>query len=294
MILYIIPTYTCNLSCKSCYSKKYNDLYPEHMSWENFIAIYNKFSVRLQYVIFIGGEATNWKFINEAILFLKNKKVKTALITNGTKRPDVMPNSVTVNANNILIGSDSKIILENLNFYKMRGVSISLRYNIDSQFHKYLHDATQYGINYAHSISLSVLYPLQDNRLIVGDTLYNLAKSTLEKGIRTVISRATPLCLFTNEQRDFLKKNCRLRGTCSLPTNSLVINPDGFSAQPCVELEIIENINYFSIKEIMAKYKIETNNLKNYLPNICSECDFFKQNECHGGCLSYKKEQERT
>src|SRR5659263_38038 len=118
--------------------------------------------------------------------------------------------------------------------------------------------------------------------------IFDLSKKIYSEYIPVKISRATPLCLFNQKQRDFLISNCKLKGKCSLPTNSLVINPDGQTIQPCVELHIRHDISELSKTKPKNIFVKDINILKsNRQSTKCSNCNFYSNDECWGGCLSY-------
>lgn len=288
MLIYIIPTYECNLNCRFCYAQKYKNIYTESLSWDKFIGIYKKFSCSLDRVAFIGGEAVKWKFINEAILYLKNKNINVSLFTNGVDILNAMPDNVIINASNIINMLQSEKIVNNINAYKKNNVKVTLRYNVDENFFVHINNSVEIAKRYADAVSLSVLFPIDYGNKIIGNNLFLLAKELQDNKIKTRISRATPMCLFTDNQRTFLENNCNMRSTCSLPSNALVINPDGISAQPCVELAIIKNINVFPDEHIKNLYKSEINEIKNSVSDVCKKCKFFAEKKCYGGCLAYK------
>lgn len=288
ILLYIIPTYECNLNCKSCYAQKYKDVYKECLTWGKFVGIYNKFSDTVDRVAFIGGEAIKWKFIDEAILFLKNKNIKVSLFSNGIEIPKVMPDHVILNASDFLFGVHSEIIAHNIDRYKSQRVKVTLRFNIDNNFENHIIKAISISKRYADFVSISPLFPVKYHDMLIGNSIYMLAKELINNKIRPRVSRAIPLCLFTEQQRIYLEKNCNLRGVCSLPTSSLVINPDGISTQPCVELPIVKKINTLSAQEIKEKYRSEIDILRNKVSYECVRCYFYKEKKCFGGCLAYK------
>jgi len=116
---------------------------------------------------------------------------------------------------------------------------------------------------------------------------FDLSAKLYSESIPIAISRATPLCLFTQKQRNFLISNCKLKGKCSLPTNSLVINPDGQTIQPCIELftnhdisELLEN----QPKKVFAKDLIKIKSSRN---SKCITCKDYVNGVCWGGCLYY-------
>ncbi len=287
MQIYIIPTYECNLDCKSCYAKKNQQRFPQYLSWKDFTTIYEKFKFDSNNFLFIGGEATKWKFINEAILFLKNKDKNITLFSNGIEMINSMPNNIIINGNNLFDNEYSSVILNNIGLYKKKKVNVILRYNISEYFKNHVQDAINFAEKYADSVSLSVLFPVDKSDINIGQLVYQIAKELSLKKIRVKIARATPLCLFSVDQRVYLEENCSLKGRCALPTNSIVINPDGKSVQPCVELSIIKDIDCFSKSSAKILFKNEINSIIKRADNECSNCEMYKNQKCVGGCLSY-------
>lgn len=288
MHVYIVPTYECNLDCNRCYSKKFLEEFDQYLSWECFIHIFTLFRKECNSFSFIGGEPAKWKFINEAILFLKNKKKKVTVFTNCTIPIQARPTNMVVNGTNIFIKDLSNTIIKQLQQYKYQGIKICLRFNIDDQFtDAMINNAVAISRNFANSVSVSILFPAKFTRTI-GNSVYSLCNELISNGVKVRISRATPLCIFSEEQRKFLEIQCGLSGQCPLPTNSIVIHPDGKSIQPCVELELRKNINDLikaASKDIFGE---EIDKIKKKENLKCAGCELFKTNKCCGGCISYK------
>jgi len=285
--IYIIPTYSCNLKCKKCYSEKYLEDFPDYLSWAKFIDLYKLFGTKYNNFAFIGGEPTKWKFINESILFLHNKNKYVNIFTNGIIPLQVVPNNVIINANNIFNLELKESIIRNILYYKRNRAKIRLRFNIGDDFKsEHVDEAILLSNNYADSVSISVLYPMTNSESL-GNKIYEISKKLYSKSIPVTISRATPLCLFDQEQRNFLKTHCKLKGKCPLPTNSIVVNPDGNTIQPCVELQLQHRITDLSKIQPKKIFNDELNKLKINHYSKCNECDFFLNDECWGGCLSY-------
>ena len=285
MQLYIVPTYQCNLACSQCYSKKYLPEYPAYLSWSNFISVYNMFDAYVRSFLFIGGEPSMWKFINESILFLHNKNKRVGVFSNGTIVLGVMPDNMIINGTNLLSKTERSRILRNLAIYRGNGVNIKLRFNIDSTMKGQTDEIITIAKQYAKSVSLSILYPSLLNRQL-GTTLYCLADKLLSNSITTEISRATPLCIFSEEQRRYLKAKCFLRGKCNLPTDSVLVNPDGQTIQPCVELAIKRHIGELYKSSPKSLFMRAINEIRDGAPLRCISCNLV--DECNGGCLGYR------
>lgn len=263
-------------------------MFPGYLAWGNFIEIYNKFKVQTDKVLFIGGEATRWKFINEAILFLKNKNKKISLFSNGIEIINAVPDNVIINGTNLFNTEHKSTILKNISLYKEKNVKIVLRFNISEHFDGYVQEAIKVTKEYADSVSISILYPVKNNNKSVGELVYRISEELISNLIKVKISRATPLCLFTTEQRAYLEEKCSLKGKCALPTRTIVVNPDGKSIQPCVELPIIKDICYFPKSSAKIIFKNEIDCINNKTREDCINCDLFENQKCCGGCLAYK------
>ncbi len=285
--IYIVPTYDCNLQCDNCYSKKYLEEFSEYLSWIKFIKIYNLFKDKYSNFAFIGGEPTKWKFINESILFLKNKNKNVSVFTNGTFPLNVMPNDLIVNGNNLFNPKLNSRIIKNLLEYKENNVKIHLRFNINEKFgNGYLHEAVSLSVQYANSVSLSLLYPVNFSKNL-GEIIFKLSNKLINESVPVKISRATPFCLFSHDQRKYLIEKCKLKGKCALPSNSLVVNPDGQTIQPCVELKLRHDISDLSKDYPKRLFSQGINKIISKHNSKCNDCKFFSNNECWGGCLSY-------
>ena len=285
--IYIIPTYSCNLECKKCYSEKYLEDFPDYLSWAKFIDIFKLLGTKYNNFAFIGGEPTKWKFINESILFLHNKNKYVSIFTNGTIPLQVVPNNLIINGNNIFDPKLKGIIIRNILYYKRNRAKIRLRFNIGEDFKdKYIDEAISLSKSFADSVSISILYPMADGEMY-GNNICNLSKKLHSVSIPVTISRATPLCLFDQEQRKFLTEHCKLKGKCSLPTNSIVVNPDGNTIQPCVELQLQHRITDLSKIQPKKIFNDELNKLKVTYNFKCNTCDFYLNDVCWGGCLAY-------
>lgn len=289
MQLYIIPTYECNLNCLNCYSKKYcNKFQNIYLSWSNFISLFKRFKSSYNNYSFIGGEPTLWKFINEAILFLQNKRKIVNIFTNGVICLSVFPNNIILNGNNLFDHKLKKKILQNLEIYQSSGLKIRIRFNIDRNFTiNRIDDAIQFSVEYADSISLAISYPIETG-IEYGRILYLLSKKLAKNSIVARISRATPLCLFKKNELEFLKKKSALKGICNLPSKSLVINPDSISIQPCVEIPTLHKINELEYNTIKSIFEKDIKNHRNKVDIHCTECKFYYSGQCCGGCLPYK------
>ena len=171
MLVYIVPTYDCNLNCNGCYAQKYKIQFDGYLSWEDFIKIYTKFK-NCDKFAFIGGEPAKCKFINEAILYLKNKGKKVIVFTNATMPIHVKPTNIVVNGTNLFNNSIKHQIIERIESYRSQGSKITLRFNIDDQFTEEMtKEAVSISKEQADSVSISILFPAKLSRNL-GDSVY--------------------------------------------------------------------------------------------------------------------------
>ena len=287
MLTYLVPTYRCNTKCRHCYSDKYASEFHIDLDWSTFNGIYRYLDDKCDRYCFIGGEPTLWKFINEAILVLKNKGKRVSVFTNGICSLRVPTDNVIVNANSLLESTVRTTILQNIESYRKRS-KLTLRFNIGSDFSRCdVENAVSICKKYADTVSISLLFPIVPHSS-TGEMIFELASQLTALSIPVKISRATPLCIFEAGQREYLIKNCQLKGQCGLPSNSILIHPDGKTIQPCVELSLRSNIKEIADHSPKALFSQEVAKKKIDRSAACLDCDFFRSGQCCGGCLSYK------
>jgi len=113
-----------------------------------------------------------WKFINEAILYLKNKGKKVIVFTNATMPIHVKPTNIVVNGTNLFNNSIKHQIIERIESYRSQGSKITLRFNIDDQFTEEMtKEAVSISKEQADSVSISILFPAKLSRNL-GDSVY--------------------------------------------------------------------------------------------------------------------------
>jgi MoaA/NifB/PqqE/SkfB family radical SAM enzyme len=284
LLAYIAPTYRCNLKCENCYSAKYAQEFSGDLGWCTFIDICKFLYTRYTSFCFIGGEPTQWKFINEAILVLRNKHKRVSVFTNGISALRVSPSSVMINTNQLFDGTEQSSVLRNINNYRSNS-KVVLRFNVGNDFRN---DNIAYAVSlarkYADSVSISFLFPDKPS-LFIGDTIFKLASQMSSHDVKVRIARATPLCIFDDKQMEFLIQRCRLKGQCGLPSSSVFIHPDGKTIQPCPELNIRATLNDLGSSKTLFYKDIEQR--KQHRTPFCLNCKYFKCGQCCGGCLAY-------
>ncbi len=286
--VHLIPTYRCNLDCSYCYSAKYRNMYGE-MSWNRFAKILDSLLINnIKKIQFIGGEPTLWRHIDRAIKLSSDSGFNVSLLTNCIIRVKNLPGNVLVNGNNLLREKSHKKIIENLIYYRSKGVIIGLRFNLDIKTtDKMLSQYLEWGIKYADHINAAPIIPHGLDRKL-GKKIYKFCKMIADSNKMIKLSRAIPLCLFAPAETRFLKKTAHMHHRCMPAATGIAINPDG-SFLACVNLSICfhpkdyDKINMFKAKCAPVIEKIKT------VPSFaqCSNCRHYLV-KCIGGCLGMR------
>jgi radical SAM protein with 4Fe4S-binding SPASM domain len=277
--VHIVPTYACNLACSYCYASKYRGKFPQ-MSWSKFRKTLDWLVAQgVRKIIFIGGEPTVWQHIDKAIGSSQSLGMQVGLLSNGVKLPKVWPHTVMINGTNL---TDPKLcsgILKNIAKYREHKVPVGIRFNLgEKDSPARLHRYANWAKKYASSVSFSPTVPyLLDKKL--GEVLFDFAKLVISNKQGITLNRAVPLCIFTEKQLKFLRKNCGLYSRCEPAKRSVVINPDG-SFLPCVDLNLSKKIHTNFKNQIAQLHKTS-------LQIVCESCEHFPR-KCQGGCLSMK------
>ncbi|MFA5352046.1 MAG: radical SAM protein [Candidatus Gracilibacteria bacterium] len=284
--VHIVPTYGCNLACSYCYASKFKGKFPQ-MSWEKFRSVLDKLITNnIGRIVFIGGEPTTWKHLNRAIEVSKSLGMEVVVLTNAVLRMQNLPHAITVNGNNLADPKLCEKILENLKFYRERGVRIGIRFNLNLEtIPALMRQYASYARDYADEVSISPIVPYSLSKKL-GKILYDFAKLIEKNKQKATFSRALPICIFTPAQLRYLRGKCGLYSVCSPAATSLTINPDA-TTFPCVDLKIPQKMKS-TLQENCVAYNPAITQLKN-TPTFaaCKKCKHFGV-DCQGGCLAMK------
>ncbi|MDD2566158.1 MAG: radical SAM protein [Candidatus Gracilibacteria bacterium] len=293
-----VGTYECNANCTYCYARKYKNVYKGiELSFERFKEIALKLKANgTKNISFIGGESTLWKYINEAIKFAKEIGLITNIDTNAIKRLTEIPDKVSIHTN-VLFFTKNADIIRNIDFYR-RNSRVTLTYNV--------HDIGKYDLELVKRVLskfklttlLEFIYDQKPSKDI-GNYYYELARYLKEeKGIRVISAGPHPICMFSQEQFIYLKYNTFLSGMCDTPLpqgeTETIINPDGETILPCGALPFTTSISYLldnNIPEYIKKFAPYIKNLRQTIPNICKDCNYYGKT-CQYGCMVNKMSPE--
>jgi organic radical activating enzyme len=293
----VAVSYRCNASCTYCYANKTQAVFDKDMSLADFIKIVNLLKKNGGDSLgIIGGEPTIWKFLGEAILYCKIKGIKTTVFTNGLRKIPAIPDYVYLNISQFFTSSRNqfKKVLE---FYRKKNIRIVFRYNfneenLSAEELKDVITLAKENSNVLERIDLVPISPYKIEKKL-GEKTYETARIILQNGIGVKLANPIPPCVFSDEQRIFLRKNCGYYSRCNLGTLPLV-NPDGKTVQICSKIASFKKLRDFegrfpaNSKEVFKK-RISIIEARENLPfKKCEECDFLKKGDCVGGCLAFK------
>lgn len=288
--MFIIPSYKCTGLCTYCYARDHASLFPQTMSLFTFIRLINQ---RKKYgklrVNILGGEPSEWKWINQALFYCKLADVSATLFTNGLKKVKVMPDFVYLNISHYFEKAKRARVAESLEYYHKKGVRVILRYNMELKDPESNIDTIiELAKKYDFVIHLAQAVPYDICRE-VGERLFKTMKKIHDAGARCDSPDPKPPCMFTDEELVWLKKNTGHITRCDILSVPFV-NPDGKTLQPCTRLFLFKQPETIgSPEEMRDLFAGEVELRRNKLPlKECYECDYYKRKECFGGCYALR------
>ena len=311
-IRHVALTYACNRNCTYCYANALAKKFPD-MNLENFKKVIKWFDEQnIHQFSLIGGEPTIHKEFKKIIKILKEKNFKAGLLTNLIFDPNridefdsdvIMSYFINYSQPTEYLPKQKEILENNLKNIRRITSKITLRINFPSnQTHfKYLIDAcirhdinsVSYAIT-APSIGKTNVFTKINEFQKMSGTILNFIQACKEQGIKPILARPIPFCLFTKEERKFIKINSTSKGVCGIGSNVYLINPD-LSVFPCVGLHVAEarKLKITEIKserEIFRFYQPLVKRLKwkTFIYPKCPSCKFSIRKQCQGVCLAYK------
>ncbi len=282
------------------------------MDLEDFERLLNWFEKqKINHITVTGGEPTSHPNFKEMLDIINQRKLRMTIVTNGLF-PSTFLDKVIKKKESFILSyrkpeeysqANAELLDKNLQSISDKKLQIRLFYNLshDNTDPRYILDACKkYKIN---QVILSVIFPniSKNNEYVsftqlkqMGSSIVKNVDILIRNGIKVVIRRPLPFCIFTKAQRMWLEKNADLHGVCLVGLRRYYINTD-LSLLPCSALSTDSNFkgpNVFqfnSEKEAIHYYSNSMTQLKwKPLMKECLECNFYKQRECQGGCLIYK------
>jgi len=297
--LLVSVTYRCNASCPYCYIGSFKKRFPKDMGFFTFLDIVNHFIKNGGKKIYIiGGEPVLWKHINRAVKYCRLRGVETTVFTNALEVMGANPDEAYINLTYYFSQPDR--ILRALAEYKKRKARIILRYNITAEeahsrefrMDKAVDEVAKLALKFGAMVHVTPISPF-DLSKDVGRNLYGFCETIVSRGIKCVIPDPIPPCVFSEEERAYLKKNCKLYYKCGLGYLPL-IHPDGITVQPCARMFFPKSLGSLDcIGQVKDLYVKESEKLENDVASVCRECEYFKKKQCCGGCMVSRFEKRK-
>ncbi len=297
--LEIKPTYRTNFHGKNDpFAHRLKD-FPSDLRWQDFVFIIDRFSSSgdLEMVTFTGGEPTLWPELEKALNFCHEKNIITALATNGTKIPKVLPYRLKVGLKTFFEGPPElrKKIQENIRALPQR---IGFHYffsendgpeiieeavQIAKQKEGYIYFAPEFQTDLILANNFQSDFPGYKPSSKLKELWFYAAKLVeKELGKKLRFDWAAPEALFSAEEISQLKKENQFCSNCDFcPVGRFQMNPDGKTIYPCPFLAIGADISeYYGSTDLWENF---------FLPQKK------KINLPHGGCpgiYTYAKNQK--
>jgi len=323
----ILLSEKCTNYCRYCFAQE-----RMRSSVNNFISIDSfKYILdflhksKVDHVNLIGGEPLIHPNIIEILKILNDDyKIKTVSIFSGGILPQpkifeiakwLLPEKYNFifNLNNRegYKNNHYNIIVNNIKCLRSSGLDVTISYNIYKELFNYIEifEVCNYlGIN---KIRWSLAYPgiRKDTEYIhpvhypkVRNRVYQFIMDSYNKGYELTLDCQIPLCFFTKKQMSkilFIYPQFYQRlGKCS-PAIDVGTNLEVWRCFALYD-DIKANLGDFNnVKEIYKFFKTKTDShLYTEVPEYCTNCEYWKDRICQGGCLSFnidliKKSRQR-
>ena len=286
MEIHIVPSYSCNLACDHCYATPYKNQYAGTMTLEQCTAILELLIPHnLCSVTFRGGEPTLWPCLGEAISHARNSGLICRLFTNG-ELISAAADGVIINMTRFMHAPLSRRINDNIDWYAEQGSQLTFQLNIrqdDQETH--LPQLINLAGRFGAELRISVLETSPRN-LNYGQKLSSWCERFINELPRVYLSKPLPRCMLTDDQYDFLKSRCDLKGVCDFDSAVPIINPDGRTVFPCSSLPISLPFGYILSKHTdFPLIKALSPCQSHLVPEECRSCQYYLHEQCHAGCL---------
>jgi MoaA/NifB/PqqE/SkfB family radical SAM enzyme len=291
----IVPTYRCNLSCVYCYAHVFKRQYPGDMSGEVFARLIDAFvqeggrSVRI-----LGGEPGLWPELGRAVTHLRERKLKSIVLTNGTMPLDELPDEIHLNIEHYYEGALRDAVVSTLASYEERDALVRFRYNVQpnepaEKMGRILDLAATYGIP---SLHLGTAWP-HERTPAFGRQVIEAVRMIRRRGFGCTLGDPMPFCMFTEEERDELCDTANFSGRCMCGHIPLV-NPDGSTVFPCQavpaarpldELSSACTPSSLSLRDVHRAFRHDVGHVVRAIDDECRGCEHYLSGDCQNGCL---------
>ncbi len=320
----IALTYDCNANCNHCYPRGLNDIFPKHISLENFqktISWFKKQGIKETFLL-TGGEPTSHPQFKEILSICKKEKIQIGILTNCLFDETIMkeldksfvsflminyfsPSSENFNHkhynNNI-----EKIYKKNIrvNFFYKLPIKNSDQKDLIEKSKKY--DAEICG----HFIMPGFLGKkiTTESRIKDMRSVLDIMDLVSKENVKFVLLDVLLRCAFSDSEWDKLRKFYKyskighsrcyvgesyhvLTGKKSSYSMRITINPD-LSIFPCfpVFFKGPSILSFNDVHELGSFLESFFEKWRWEVPLMkkCEKCEYYLKKECQGGCIHYK------
>jgi len=334
-MLRVCITYRCNAACEVCYAKGMLEEFPKDMSLNDFVYLITWAKKQgWRKIMFLGGEPTVHPQFQEILDICYNQNMAINLSTNalfddrilqGLKPPWIEEIVFDYLEGQIPSPSYKKQFFHNLEYLRKEGITLVLSGVIDGETDRW-EEIVDIASRFKLSIRWSLMLPgysgdLSNQRVfsnpeVFGMQLLHILKTCEEKNIFGFVYRPVPICIFTPQQLQQIRKMGRylvftrcILGYRGDYTLALTVNPD-LSTYPCNNFYIKgPPITYFKDKDSINRYyeQIDKDVLLTTPAKKCDKCQLyqnflsiiknknslvkerlFNENVCQAGCVDYR------
>ena len=313
----IAPTYKCNINCSYCYSKGWDEEFGGELTLEDLDIFLNWAEKNnIQIIQLAGGEPTIYSNLEELLIRIKNRGMKTWITSNGMYSESVKK-LISSDLVEQLVGHyDQDIISQatgslkkfktNLISAKNNGVDLILRYTMTpdsgkSEWVPALELANEigikilsYGFSFKGVFAANKHHSIEVNNIdeAFQEQFISFIKDCESAGLTPHQSKPIPLCSISQDVlRDMVLKGY-MRSSCPAYrrqyTQNLTVNPD-LTTFPCNAIGVTgPKINELTSFELAGKYHKPLLEKLHFHPyrDKCKNCILFYRGFCQGACLA--------
>lgn len=311
--LTVVLSYQCNKRCPYCFTDALSHQLSRPIAREHFLRALEWASrTGVSRVPVTGGEPTLHPEFPGFLAELRRRNLTTCFSTNGCV-PTAIFDGLAADAVEAITfhilddedyaGPDTERLEQNLACVKAKGIPLILRYVLDAARPgpppRLLELAARFR---PVMLTFSPVFPgphrpdMDRNVCALfreKDRILALARAVAGLGIRPVLAKPVPLCMFPREEFLELAAIATLQNVCDVSqneyTNNLLANPD-LSLYPCMALPLTQarmettpSLEHFGRQ---ARSVVEPL-LQLPMLEECSECQLFHRRLCQPACLGF-------
>jgi len=309
LMLYL--TDKCQLRCPYCYAGENVNKKNRCMDMEKIESLLGWAKKEgLTSISFTGGEPTLFPYFPELVRKIKEKGFLFYFATN-LLFPEPLylyvdeATSLEIHLCDVQDYSPEhiEILKRNLDWAQARSFNKLFRYNLWEENLENWEWVTKTARRFDNvTVTFAVPFPSPTSKNLFlsrnslqkfGKTVVSFVRYCEQRGVKVAGAKPLPLCIFSEEEMNYLLKQGALQGTCEIGasgcTRNLVVDPD-FNAFPCIALDttagtISDFTTFGALQANLKKIVKELLNDVDFEP--CRDCALRDWKLCMGGCLAY-------